>query len=149
MTKNQIVNTSIAIAQLGIVRDGVDSGSGPAKIRFYDGVQPASPDVAPSGPVIFEFTCQDPAFSAPVSSSPGAECNLNGTPLFALALESTSLGVGFVRYVNSNNVAYWDGSCGTVAGQFDAILTKLNFVLGEQLQLDSPYVLHQNQGPLA
>lgn len=147
MVKVSVVNSAIAIAQLTVVRNALDQGAGPAKARFYDGSQKSDPTVAPTTPVIFEFALQDPAFTVPAASSPGAECQMNGTPLFAIAAENTTFGIGYVRFVDSNNVPIFDGSCGTVAGQFDVLMTKVNFVLGEQLQLNAPYLLHQNQGP--
>ena len=145
MAKNTVVSSAIAIEQLRVITNGLESGSGKARIRIYDAAQPADPSVAPGGALVFDIDPQDPAFSTPVASSPGAESTLNGTPLFANALVTTSNGVGFVRYMNSDLLAYFDGSVGVTAGQFDLIISKLQFISGEQLQINSPYVLHQNQ----
>lgn len=56
-------------ARLAAIRDRIDSGSGPGVLRVYTGSRPATPETAPSGTLLAEFTLADPSFATPASAA--------------------------------------------------------------------------------
>lgn len=92
--------------------DLIDGGSGAGVIRVYTGTKPATPATSPSGTLLAEFTCSDPAFGA---ASTGV-ATLDITP----ALTDTGITdgtAGYCRFLDSTEAA------GTGLGVIDGTVT--------------------------
>ncbi|HEU4753928.1 MAG TPA: hypothetical protein VFU47_12540, partial [Armatimonadota bacterium] len=103
---------------------------GAGKLRIYDGTRPAGPGTAVSTQTLLaEVTLSDPAFG---SASTGAAA-LSGTPLSATGAAAGT--ASWFRVVDSNNVAYVDGSVGTSSA--DLILSTTTISVGLTVQITS------------
>ena len=69
---NPNISAEAAIGALDFIVDSLDEGSTAATIRGRTGAQPADPDAAESGTLLFTLTMSDPAFGASADDSPGA-----------------------------------------------------------------------------
>lgn len=114
------------------VVDLADAGSGPAKIRIYNGSQPAGPDTAVSGQTLLaEITLADPAFG---SASSGA-ATLSGTPLSTTGVAAGT--ASWFRTLDSNNVAALDGSVTATGGGGELQLATTTISVGVTVQITS------------
>jgi hypothetical protein len=106
------INTAARNAACDAIVDLIDGGAGAGVIRVYSGSQPATPATTPSGTLLAEFTCSDPAFGA---ASTGV-ATLDVTP----ALTDTGIAdgtAGYVRFCDSTEAA------GTGLGVIDGAVT--------------------------
>jgi hypothetical protein len=120
-------NTRISTAARNAAADGIvdllDGGSGAAKIRIYDGSQPAGPGTAVSGQTLLaELTCSDPAFGAASSGVATASAITSDTVADATGTAS------WFRALTSDNTAVIDGSVGT--SDADLVLDSVSIVAG-------------------
>lgn len=127
------IATAIAAAAAIVARP--DAGSGPGKIRVYDGVQPANPNTAISGQTLLvEFALPDPAYGAPVDTTPGAVATGN-----AIA-PATAVGNGtatWYRVLDSDNNAVWDGDAGSLASSASLKLSNTTITTGVEITVVS------------
>ena len=72
MALNTRISNECAILACDAVVDNLDEGAGAAVIEGRTGVQPADPDTAVTGTLLFSLVCTDPAFGAAVDAAPGA-----------------------------------------------------------------------------
>jgi hypothetical protein len=111
--------------------DRVDAGAGPGKLRIYSGTRPASPDTAVGAQVLLaEFTLADPAFSA---AAAGVK-TLDATPV----LSTTGLAAGagsWCRFLDSNNVAHYDGSVTATGGGGNVELNTTTVSVGLTMEI--------------
>jgi hypothetical protein len=61
------ISTASRNAAVSAIAALVDGGSGAGVIRVYTGSQPATPATSPTGTLLLEFTCSDPAFGSPAT----------------------------------------------------------------------------------
>lgn len=105
------VATAIAMVNAAAVLS--DGGSGAGKLRIYSGAQPATPDTAPAGTLLVEFTLGDPAFGAGTDGVAGAVATGNAVaPVPATATGTAA----WFRLVDSDNDAIIDGDVTDTAG---------------------------------
>lgn len=107
------LSTAVRNAMLNAITTALDAGTA-AKIKIYDGTQPAGPDTAITSQVLLAtFTCADPSFEAAASGS----MNLDADP----DLTTTGVAAGtatWARVTTSADVAVFDGSAGTAGTDF-------------------------------
>lgn len=112
----------------------LDAGAGAAKLRIYDGTQPADVDTAISTQTLLaELTMSDPAFGAAGDGAPGGQATA-GTITDDTSANATGTASWF-RAVDSNNVAVVDGSAGTSAA--DLILDSVSITAGQTVKVNS------------
>jgi hypothetical protein len=111
------------------VVDLVDAGAGAGKLRIYTGSQPAGPDSAATGTLLVDIALADPAFGA---ASSGAAA-LASTPRSASA--SAAGTAGWFRILDSNNVAYIDGSVTATGGGGDLTLDNVSIASGQTVNI--------------
>lgn len=102
---------------------GLDAGTGPGKIRFYTGGQPATPATAPSGTLLAEYPLNDPATSA---AAVGVE-----TILDPAQVTPTATGVvGWARFLDSDNNVVLDCNVTATGGGGDLTCSSVNWDTG-------------------
>jgi len=125
----QLTNLSASAAADAVV-DKVDQGSGPGKLRIYDGTQAATADTAIGAQVLLaELTFGDPAFGA--ASNGVATAN-------AITADSSANATGtasWFRVVDSDNTAIFDGTVGTSSA--DLILNTTSIVSGAEVSVSA------------
>jgi hypothetical protein len=113
-----------AVRSLGAnaMLDSVDAGTGPGKIRVYSGSRPAGPDTAVGAQVLLaEFTLADPAWAAAVNGTKDLDADPD--------LSTTGLAAGtaaWCRFLDSDNVAKYDGSVGTSGADLNLNTTTIS-----------------------
>lgn len=131
------INTAARNAACDAVVDLVDGGSGAGMIRIYSGSQPATPATSPSGTLLAEFTCSDPAFG---SASTGV-ATLDITP----ALTDTGITdgtAGWFRILDSTEAAgtglgIIDGSVTATGGGGQLTLNSTSIATGVNVEITS------------
>jgi hypothetical protein len=113
--------------------DLLDAGSGPGKIRIYDGAKPAGPDTAVTTQVLLaEFILNDPAFVAGVTG----ERLLDLTPV--LTAEGLAVGTPtWYRALDSANVAAFDGTASGPSGSGELEVSVDEIQVGLDLEVTS------------
>ncbi len=115
----QLTNASASAAADAVV-DRVDQGSGPGKLRIYDGTQAATADTAIGAQVLLaELTFSDPAFGAASNGVATAS---------AITADSSANATGtasWFRVVDSDNNAIWDGTVGTSGADLNLNTTSI------------------------
>lgn len=150
MARNTIVTETIAIAQLAALKTALESGSAnpQPRLQFFEGGQPASPDVSPGQTPVFEYLLDFPnTVSSPTGTSPGATMAVAGLPKNALALKNTSTGLSWHRFIDRDGVGVLDGSSGTNPAAFNIYTNQIIFTTGSQMELQNPLNMTQRQGP--
>lgn len=124
------INTAARNAAIAAVAALVDGGSGAGVIRVYSGSQPATPATSPTGTLLLEFTCSDPAFGSP---STGV-VTLDITP--AVTDDGITTGTaGYFRICDSTEAAgtglgIVDGSVTATGGGGDLTLSTVSITTG-------------------
>ena len=72
MALNTRISNESALLGANALVDNLDEGAGAAVIQGRTGAQPADPDTAVSGTLLFTLTCSNPAFTAATDAAPGA-----------------------------------------------------------------------------
>lgn len=128
------ISNAAAKAACDAIVDLIDGGSGPGKLRIYDGTQPADPDTAVSTQTLLaELTLSDPAFGAAADANPGGRATAA-----SITSDSSANATGtasWFRVVDSNDVAIIDGSVGTSG--CDLNLNTTSIVAGAQVSVTS------------
>jgi len=105
------------------IKNAIDAGSGPGKIRIYSGSIPATPETAASGTLLAELTLSDPCGT--VSS---------GVLTFLAITQDSSADAtgtaGYFRCLDSDNTAIFDGDCSVTGGGGTLQLNTTSIVSG-------------------
>jgi hypothetical protein len=108
MALNPKITNAVASAQADAGANLADAGAGAAKLRIYDGTQPATADTALGAQVLLaELTMSDPAFGAASNGVKTAS---------AITTDASANATGTATWgtlVDSNNVRIVDFSVGT------------------------------------
>ncbi len=144
-------NVSIAFAQAGIDAslDLMDEGTLGGIIQGWTGAQPADPNAADVGTLLFTVTCSTTAFGAATDAAPGAL----GTAA-AITDDTSADATGTVLYCrgSSSSVAvtvlnsHIDGEAGTSGADFN--FNTVAIVSGATVSMTS-WTVTQPQGPTA
>lgn len=125
------ISTTARNAACDAIVDLLDAGASFGKIRIYDGTQPAGPGTAVSTQVLLaEFTLEDPAFG---SAATGV-ATLDASPVLSTTGLAASTATWF-RALDSNSVAYIDGSAGTSGT--DIILNTATISVGVTVEISA------------
>lgn len=116
MALNTRISNGPAITMCDAMVDSLDLGTGAAIVRGYSGAQPADPDTAASGTLLFTLTCSDPAFGAAADINPGARATASAITSDTSADATATL--GYCRGWTTNDgatplTAKIDGEAGT------------------------------------
>ena len=131
------ISTAARNAAVAAIAALVDGGSGAGVIRVYSGSQPATPATSPSGTLLLEFTCSDPAFGSPATGV----VNLDITP--AVADDGITNGTaGYFRICDSTEAAgtglgIVDGSVTATGGGGDLTLSTTSITTGLTVTITS------------
>lgn len=131
------ISTAVRNAMAATITTTADGGTGPAVIRIYSGSQPATPATSPSGTLLAEFTCSDPAFGSPATGV----VTLDITPaVTATGLAAAS--AGWFRICDSTEAAgtglgVIDGSVTATGGGGDLTLNTVTVSVGLALEITS------------
>jgi hypothetical protein len=133
------LSISVAARNAGCdaIVDLIDGGSGAGVIRVYTGTKPATPATSPTGTLLAEFTCSDPAFGA---ASSGV-ATLDITP----ALTDTGIAAGtagYFRICDSTEAAgtglgVVDGTVTATGGGGDLTLNSTTISVGVAVEVTS------------
>ena len=124
------ISTAARNAAIAAAAALVDGGSGAGVIRVYTGSQPATPATSPSGTLLLEFTCSDPAFGSPSTGT----VTLDITP--AVTDDGITTGTaGWFRICDSTEAAgtglgIVDGSVTATGGGGDLTLSTVSITTG-------------------
>jgi hypothetical protein len=132
---NPNISVEAAMAALDALLARLDEGSGPATIRGRTGSQPADPDAAESGTLLFTLTMSDPAFGAAVDISPGARATAGAIADDSSADATGTLGYCRVGATGTGADDHIDGSVGTSNADF--IFNTLSIVAGAVVSMSS------------
>jgi hypothetical protein len=131
------ISVAARSAACDAVVDLIDGGSGAGVIRVYTGAKPATPATSPTGTLLAEFTCSDPAFGA---ASAGV-ATLDITP----ALTDTGITdgtAGYFRICDSTEAAgtglgVVDGTVTATGGGGDLTLNSTTISTGVAVEVTS------------
>lgn len=129
------ISNAAAKAACDAIVDLIDSGSGTAYVKIYDGTQPADPDTAPTGNehILAELALSNPAFGAAADANPGGRATAN-----SITADSSANATGtasWFRCFNRNGDAVIDGSVGT--SDADMIINSVAISSGAQVSVSS------------
>lgn len=122
MALNTRISNAAARAACDAVVDSLDGGAGAGLLRGYTGAQPADPDTAASGTLLFTLVLSDPAFGAAADNNPGGRATANSITSDTSADATGTL--GYCRGWSSNDGstplnAIIDGEAGTSGADFN------------------------------
>lgn len=135
MALNTRISNEAAIAACNSIVDSLDEGSTAATIRGRTGAQPADPDTAESGTLLFTLTCSDPAFGAAADANPGGRATAS-----AITDDSSADATGTLSYLRAGATGtgaddHIDGEAGTATADF--IFNTLSIVSGATVSMTS------------
>lgn len=131
------ISTASRNAAAAAIAALVDGGSGAGVIRVYSGSQPATPATSPTGTLLLEFTCSDPAFGSPSTGT----VTLDITP--AVTDDGITDGTaGYFRICDSTEAAgtglgVIDGSVTATGGGGDLTLSTISITTGLTVTITS------------
>lgn len=114
------------------VVDRADAGAAAGKIRIYTGAAPADADTAPSGTLLVEIDCADPAYGAADATGTAA---LAGTPRSSTGLAAGT--AGYFRVVDSNGTTVFQGDVTATGGGGDLELDNTSIASGQTVNINS------------
>jgi len=122
MALNTRISNEAAIGACDFVVDRLDEGAGAAVVEGRSGAQPADPDTAVTGTLLFTLTCSDPAFGGAVDISPGARATASAITSDTSANATATL--GYCRASATTNGVdpiddHIDGEAGTSGADFN------------------------------
>lgn len=143
---NPNISVEAAIGACDFIVDSLDEGSTAATIRGRTGAQPADPDAAESGTLLFTLTMSDPAFGAAADIAPHARATAN-----AITSDSSADATGTLGYCRAGATGtgaddHIDGSAGTSAADF--IFNTVSIVSGATVSMSS-FTVTLSQGATA
>jgi hypothetical protein len=135
---NPRISNEAAIAACDGIVDRLDEGTGAAVIQGRSGAQPADPDTAVTGTLLFTLVMSDPAFGAAADAAPGGIATAAAITNDASADATGTL--GYCRASASNDGAtplddHIDGEAGT--GTADFVFNTLAIVSGAVISMTS------------
>jgi hypothetical protein len=130
MAHEMTLSTAARNAMGDALVDLVDAGSGAGTAKVYTGTKPAGPGTAIGAQVLLgTLTLSDPAFGSFASGVGTASAVTSDT-----TADATGTATWF-RVLDSNNVAIWDGTCGT--SDADMILDSVSIIAGGTIAVSS------------
>jgi hypothetical protein len=136
---NPNISAEAAIAGLDAIVARLDEGATAATIRGRTGAQPADPDAAESGTLLFTLTMSDPAFTGAADDSPGALATASAITDDASADATNTLTYCRVGATGAGADDHIDGSAGTAAADF--IFNTVAIVSGATVSMSSFTIL--------
>jgi len=135
MALNTRLAAATAIAACNAVVDALDGGTTAATIRGRTGTQPADPDAAESGTLLFTLTCTDPAFGGAVDGAPGGVATAS-----AITDDSSADATGTLTYCRAGATGTGaddiiDGEAGTSGADFN--FNTVSIVSGSTVSMTS------------
>lgn len=130
------ISTAARSAAASAMAALVDGGSGAGHLRIYTGSQPATPDTAPSGTLLADFTLSDPAYT-----EASGVATLDVTP--AVTATGVAAGTaGWFRVLDSTQAAgsglgVYDGSVTATGGGGDLTLATTTVSVGLSVEITS------------
>lgn len=140
-------SAEVCTLALDAVADNLDEGSTAATIRGRTGAQPADPDAAETGTLLFTLTMSDPAFGAAVDDADGT-CSVSAS---AITDDSSADATNTLSYCRAGATGtgaddHIDGEAGTSSADF--IFNTLAIVSGATVSMSS-FVINLSQGSTA
>jgi hypothetical protein len=135
---NTRISNEVAILMCDAAVDNLDEGTGAAVIQGRSGAQPADPDTAVTGTLLFTLVCSDPAFGNAVDAAPGATATASAITDDSSADATGTL--GYCRASSTNDGAtplddHIDGEAGTSGADFN--FNTLAIVSGATISMTS------------
>jgi len=135
---NTRISNEVALLMCDAAVDNLDEGAGAAVIQGRSGAQPADPDTAVTGTLLFTLTCSDPAFGAAADAAPGGTATASAVTDDASADATATL--GYCRASSTADGAtpvddHLDGEAGTSGADFN--FNTLAIVSGATISLTS------------
>lgn len=148
--QNMNVSAEIALLALDAMLDGLDEGTGAAVIQGRTGAQPADPDAATTGTLLFTLVMTDPAFAAASDQADGTVQAAASTITDDSSADATGT-LGYCRVSATNDGAtplddHIDGEAGTSGADFN--FNTLSIVSGATVSMSS-YTVTLDQGTTA
>lgn len=132
---NPNISAELALAMIDTLTGRLDEGSTAATIRGRTGTQPADPDAAESGTLLFTLTMSDPAFGAGSDIAPGARVSAAAITNDSSADATNTLTYCRVGATGTGADDHIDGSAGTSAADF--IFNTVSIVSGAVVSMSS------------
>jgi len=141
MALNPRISNEAAIGACDFIVDRLDEGAGAGVIQGRSGAQPADPDTAVSGTLLFTLVYSDPAFGAAADAAPGGRATANAITNDSSADATNTL--GYCRASASNDGAtplddHIDGEAGTSGCDYN--FNTVAIVTGATISLTSQTV---------
>ncbi len=122
MALNTRISNECALLACDAVVDNLDEGAGAAVIQGRTGAQPADPDTAVSGTLLFTLVCSDPAFGAAADDAPGGKATAS-----AITDDTSADATGTLGYCRASSTAdgaapaddHIDGEAGVSGADFN------------------------------
>lgn len=148
----QVMNISAECALLALdaIVDNLDEGTGAAVIQGRTGTQPADPDAATTGTLLFTLVMSDPAFGAAADQADGTVDAAAASITDDSSADATGT-LGYCRVSATNDSItplddHIDGEAGTSGADFN--FNTLAIVSGATVSMSS-YVITLSQGSTA
>jgi hypothetical protein len=124
------ISMAAAKAALDAIVDRLDTGTGAnARVRIYDGTQPADPDAAPTGTLLAEIDLGAAAvFGAAATGTGGSANSATATATVLPKTQTNATAAGTAT-------AIIDGSVGTATS--DMIIDNASIAIGQTVKLNS------------
>jgi hypothetical protein len=113
------IATAVRTSRATAIRDAIDAGSGPGKLRIYSGAQPATANTAASGTLLLELVLEDPC-----GTVTDGVLTFDITPAIDIdddALSTATAGWG--RFLDSDDDPVLDGAVGAEIALSDTTLS--------------------------
>lgn len=141
MALNPRISNEAAIAACDAIVDRLDEGTGAGVIQGRSGAQPADPDTAVSGTLLFTLTYSDPAFGNAADANPGGRATAN-----AITNDSSADATGTLGYCRASATNdgvtplddHIDGEAGTSGADYN--FNTVSIVSGATISLTSQTV---------
>ncbi len=138
MATNPRISNEAAIAACDAIVDRLDEGTGAAVIQGRTGAQPADPDTAVTGTLLFTLVMSDPAFGAAADANPGGRATASAITDDSSADATGTL--GYCRCSATNDGAtplddHIDGEAGTSGADFN--FNTVSIVAGATVSMTS------------
>lgn len=135
---NTRISNECALLACDAIVDNLDEGTGAAVIEGRSGSQPADPDTAVTGTLLFTLVCSDPAFGNAADDNPGGKATASSITDDSSADATGTL--GYCRASSTNDGAtplddHIDGEAGTSGADFN--FNTLSIVSGATVSMSS------------
>ncbi len=145
------VSAAVGVILLNALVDHMESQAGAGVIKGYDGAQPADPDVASSGNLLFTAVCTNPAFPTAVDDTDGTISATASAITDDSSADATFTMTNCRASASADGAAETDvvidGSAGTTSS-FDYNFNTVAIVAGATVSISS-WVINFDQGTSA